>query len=261
MASFTDLFIRRPILALAVSLLIFLIGMRAMMELPTRQFPLTTNTVITIMTNYPGAPADLMQGFITTPIEQAVASIEGLDYLRSTTVQGVSRIQAFIKLNYSPGQAMTDVMAKVNQVKYQLPREATDPVIIRSTGDTFGAVFMNFASDITPTAQIYDYVKRVVVPMLSTIQGVGEVQVVGSAPMAMRIWLDPGRMTARGVTADDVTNAIRANNFQSAPGQARVCTWCRASPPKPASPAWKISRRWWSRRRTARWSASRISPK
>jgi len=120
---------------------------------------------------------------------------------------------------------------------------------------------MNFASDVTPTAAIYDYVKRVVVPMLSTIEGVGEVQAVGSSPMAMRIWLDPGRMTARGVTADDVTNAIRANNFQSAPGQAKGVFVVSNITAETGFPASKNSRKWWSRHRTAHWYGSRISPK
>ena len=220
MGNFTDIFIRRRTLSLVVSLLIFLIGLRAMMELGMRQFPHTIDTVITVETTYPGASAELMQGFITTPIEQAIATIEGLDYLESTSSSGRSRIRAHIELNYSPGQAMTDVMATVQQVKYQLPREANDPVITRTTGDSFATLFMNFTSDVTPRPLVYDYVKRVVTPMLASVDGVGNVRQVG-APLAMRIWLNPARMTARNVTAEDVTRAIRANNFQSAPGAVK----------------------------------------
>jgi multidrug efflux pump len=221
MAHFTDIFIRRPVLAIVVSLLIFLIGMRAFMELQLRQYPMMTNTVITITTSYPGAPPDLIQGFITTPIEQAVSSIEGLDYVTSSSIQSTSKVSVYVKLNYSPGQAMTDVMAKVQQVKYQLPKEATDPVIIRTTGERFGTMFLNAYSDTIPRSIMYDYVNREIVPLMAAIPGVGEVQVIGATPPAMRIWLDPDRMAARNVNADDVANAIRANNFQSAPGETK----------------------------------------
>jgi multidrug efflux pump len=219
--NFTDLFIRRPILSIVVSLLILLVGMRAVYDLPLRQFPELTNTVITINTSYPGAPAELMQGFITTPIEQAVAAVDGVDYLTSSSTQSASTVTAYMKLNADPGDAMTEVMSKVQQVKYQLPREAADPIITKSVGQSVQALYMAFSSPDMPSAAISDYITRVVKPLLSTVEGVASVDIIGGQIYAMRLWLDPDRMAARSVTADQVAAAIRANNFQSAPGQAK----------------------------------------
>src|SRR6202051_31085 len=154
---FTDIFIRRPVLALVVSLLILLIGLKAMMSLPIRQFPRLHNTTITVSTVYPGASPDLIQGFITTPIEQAVASAEGIDYLTSSSIQGISTVTAYIRLNYDPSQAMTDVMAKVQQVKYQIPNQAQDPVILKSTGQTTAVMYIGFSSSELSSAAISDY--------------------------------------------------------------------------------------------------------
>ena len=219
--NFTDLFIKRPILAVVVSMLILLVGLRSLVSLPLRQYPLITNTTISITTAYPGATADLIQGFISTPIEQAVASVDGLDYVTSVSNQSVSTVTAFIKLNRDPNAAMTDVMAKVQQVKFQIPREANDPVIVKSTGDQFGVMYISVVSPTLSGPAISDYVNRVVKPIMATVEGVAEVQVFGATNLAMRLWMDPERMAARGVSADDVANAIRANNFQTAPGQAK----------------------------------------
>jgi multidrug efflux pump len=219
--SFTDLFIRRPILSVVVSVLILLVGLRAVFDLPLRQFPELTNTVITVTTAYPGAPSELMQGFITTPIEQAVAAVDGVDYITSSSGQSVSAVTAYIKLNHDPGDAMTEVMSKVQEVKYQLPREANDPVITKSVGQSVQSMYMSFSSPELPGAAISDYITRVVRPLISTVEGVASVEIIGGQVFAMRLWLDPGRMAARGVTADQVAAAIRANNYQSAPGQAK----------------------------------------
>ena len=143
---FTDIFIQRPVLALVVSLLILLIGLKAMFGLPIRQFPKLSNTTITVTTIYPGASPELMQGFITTPIEQAVATAEGIDYLTSSSIQGTSTVTAYIRLNYDPNQAMTDIMAKVQQVKYLLPQESQDPIIIKATGQTTAVMYIGFSS-------------------------------------------------------------------------------------------------------------------
>ncbi len=218
---FTDLFIRRPILAVVVSLLILLIGLRAVFDLPLRQYPLVTNTVITVSTVYPGAPAELMQGFITTPIEQAIASVDGIDFVTSSSVQSSSTVTINLKLNTNPGDAMTEVMAKVQQVKYQLPKEANDPIVTKTTGQQIGIMYIAFTSDTLSAAATTDYINRVAKPMLMTVEGVGEAEIIGGQSFAMRLWLDPNRMAARGVTADDIATAIRANNFQSAPGQAK----------------------------------------
>jgi len=219
--SFTDIFIRRPVLALVVSLLILLIGLRAMMGLPIRQFPKLSNTTITITTIYPGATADLMQGFIATPLAQAVATAEGIDYLTSNSVQGTSTITAYIRLDFDPDQALTEVMAKVQQVKYLIPTGAQDPIITKATGQTTAVMYIGFSSNELSSAAISDYLTRVVQPLLVTVPGVASADILGGQVFAMRLWLDPVRMAARGITASDVSAAIQANNYQSAPGQAK----------------------------------------
>src|SRR5215475_13231178 len=191
---FTDIFIRRPVLSVVVSLLILLIGARALYSLPIRQYPQLSNTLITITTIYPGASSDLMQGFITQPIAQAVATAEGLDYLTSNSIQGTSTISAYIRLNYDPNKAMTDIMAKAQQVKYRLPKEAYDPVITKSTGENTDLMYIGFSSPQLSGAAITDYLSRVVQPLLTTIDGVVDAE---------------------------LATAIQANNFQSAPGQAK----------------------------------------
>jgi multidrug efflux pump len=219
--SFTDIFIRRPVLALVVSLLILLIGLKAMTGLQIRQYPKLSNTTITVTTTYPGASPDLMQGFITTPISQAVSSAEGIDYLTASSIQGTSTVTAYIRLNYDPSQALTDIMAKVQQVKFQLPKESQDPIIIKSTGQTTAVMYIGFASPELSSAAISDYLTRVVQPLLATVDGVASADILGGQTFAMRLWLDPARMAARGISAGDVATAIRANNFQSAPGQVK----------------------------------------
>ncbi|HEY1796303.1 MAG TPA: efflux RND transporter permease subunit, partial [Stellaceae bacterium] len=218
---FTDIFIKRPVLALVVSLLILLIGLKAMFGLPIRQFPKLSNTTITVTTAYPGASPDLVQGFITTPLEQAIATAEGIDYMTSTSVLSTSTITAYIKLNYDPSKALTDVMAKVQQVKYLIPTAAQDPIILKSTGQTTAVMYIGFSSDELQPAAISDYLTRVVQPLLSTVDSVASADILGGQTFAMRLWLDPARMAARGITADDVATAIQVNNFQAAPGQAK----------------------------------------
>src|SRR5437660_12117773 len=218
---FTDLFIRRPVLALVVSLLILLIGLKCMLGLQIRQYPRLYNTTITVTTVYPGASPDLIQGFITTPIEQAVATAEGIDYLTSSSVQGTSTVTAYIRLNYDPSQALTDIMAKVQQVKYLMPTQAQDPIILKATGQTTAVMYIGFASAELQSAAISDYLTRVVQPLLSTVDGVASADILGGQTFAMRLWLDPAQMAARGISAADVAAAIRANTYQSAPGQAK----------------------------------------
>jgi len=219
--SFTDIFIKRPVLAVVVSLLILLIGFKAATSLPIRQYPKLTNTVITVTTVYPGASPDLMQGFITTPIEQAVASAEGIDYMTSASTQGQSLISVYVKLNADPNAALTEVLSKVNSVKYLIPREANDPVILKSTGETTAVMYLGFSSEELSGSAISDYLTRAVQPVLSTVDGVANAEILGGQTFAMRLWLDPVRMNGRGVSSDDVVNAIRANNFQAAAGQTK----------------------------------------
>jgi multidrug efflux pump len=218
---FTDLFIRRPVLSLVVSLLILLIGGRAMYGLQIRQYPKLSNTTITVTTIYPGASPDLVEGFITTPIEQAVSTAEGIDYLTSNSVLSTSTVTAYIKLNYDPSRALTDVISKVQQVKYQIPKEAQDPIVVKATGQTTAVMYIGFASPTLQPAAISDYLTRVVQPLMATVDGVASADILGGQTFAMRLWLDPTRMAARNITADDVSAAIQANNFQSAPGQAK----------------------------------------
>ena len=219
--AFTDIFIKRPVLALVVSLLILLIGFKAATSLGVRQYPKLSNTVVTVTTSYPGASPALMQGFVTQPIEQAVASAEGVDYITSSSVQGMSTISVFVKLNFDPNSALTEVMSKVNSVKYLIPRESNDPVITKSTGQTTAVMYLGFSSGELTGPQISDYLTRVVQPVLSTVDGVASADILGAQTLATRIWLDPARMAGRNVSADDVAAAIRANNFQAAAGQAK----------------------------------------
>src|SRR3982075_3706263 len=196
---FTDIFIRRPVLALVVSLLILLIGLKAMLGLQIRQYPRHYNTTITVTTTYPGASPDLIQGFIPTPMEQAVATAEGTDYLTSNSIQGTSPVTAYIRLNYDPSQALTDVMAKVQQVKYLIPSQAQDPVILKSTGQTTAVMYIGFSSPELASAASSDYLTRVVQPLLSTVDGVASAAILGGQTFAMRLWLRPARTASRGV--------------------------------------------------------------
>ncbi len=221
MSSFTDIFVRRPVLASVVSLLILLVGAQAGFKLQIRQYPELSQTTITITTAYPGANADLIKGFITTPLEQAVASTEGIDTLVANSQQNVSTITLNMRLNASPDRAVADVLSKIQQVKTQLPRDAQDPVVVKQTGQGYALLYMSFNSDVLTAAQITDYLTRVVQPKLQTIDGVANAQILGGQTFAMRIWLDPTKMASRGVTPSDVRNALVINNFTSAAGQIK----------------------------------------
>ncbi|WP_219216856.1 MexW/MexI family multidrug efflux RND transporter permease subunit [Variovorax boronicumulans] len=218
---FTDLFVRRPVLALVVSTLILLLGARALGDLPVRQYPLTESTTLTITTQYPGASPELMQGFVTQPIAQAVATIENVDYLSSTSTLGRSVVSVRMKLNADANQALTQAMAQVSQVKYRLPAEAFDPVILRSSGEATAVAYVGFSSKTMPIPALTDYLSRVVQPQFASIPGVSSVDVSGGQTLAMRVWLDPNRMAARGISAGELADALRQNNVQAAPGQVK----------------------------------------
>jgi hydrophobe/amphiphile efflux-1 (HAE1) family protein len=221
MSSITDIFVRRPVLATVVSLLILLCGLQSFYKLQIRQFPELSSTTITITTVYLGANADLIKGFITTPLEQAVASTEGIDTLVSTSQQNQSVITLNLLLNANPDRAVADVLSKINQVKSVLPREAQDPMVVKQTGQGYALLYMSFNSKVLSASQITDYLTRVVQPRLQTIDGVANAQILGGQTFAMRIWLDPNRMAARGITPLDVRAALAANNFISAAGQIK----------------------------------------
>lgn len=216
-----DIFIRRPVLAAVVSLLILAVGLYALSTLQVRQYPELENTVITITTTYPGADANLMQGFVTEPIEKAVATADGIDYLTSTSAQGQSTIQVYVRLNYDPNAAMTDVTAKVNQVRAQLPADINDPVLLKATGQTFASMYLAFYSSVLSQEQITEYVTRVVQPRLSVVAGVASPDVLGQRTFAMRVWLDPQKMAQFGLTAGEVVAALQANNFTAAAGATK----------------------------------------
>src|SRR6201987_1513715 len=217
----TDIFIKRPVLSVVVSLLILLIGFKAATSLPIRQYPKLSNTVVNVTTVYPGASANLIQGFITTPIEQAVASAEGVDYITSSSVQGTSTIQVYVKLNFDPNQALTEVLAKVNSVKYLIPKESNDPIVTKTRGKTTAVMYLGFSSEELSGSAISDYLTRVVQPVLSTVDGVASADILGAQNFAMRLWLDPVKMAGRNISPGDVQAAIQANNFQAAAGQAK----------------------------------------
>ncbi len=218
---FTDLFIKRPVLAMVISLLIFLFGINAIYKMQIRQYPRMDNTVITIMTGYPGADADLIAGFITSPIENAVASAEGIDYMTSSSTQGLSTITLNIKLNFDPQVAFTDVMSKVQQTINQLPKEAQQPVILKTSDSSTALMYISLDSTEMTPQQITDYATRVVQPQLQTVDGVAKAEILGGATYAMRIFLNPVKMAALGVSPSDVSVVLAKNNFLTAAGNTK----------------------------------------
>jgi multidrug efflux pump len=217
---FTDIFIRRPVLAISISLMIALLGLQAIFKMQVRQYPDMTNTVVTISTAYYGASADLIQGFITQPLEQAIAQADNIDYITAKSIMGMSTITVQMKLNTNPNAALADILAKVNSVRAQLPQDTQDPTISLSTGGGTGVLYLGFTSKTLSSSQITDYIERVVKPQLFTVGGVAKVDMYGGVPFALRVWLDPQKMAAFNLSASDVTHVLQANNYQSAVGQA-----------------------------------------
>jgi multidrug efflux pump len=218
---FTDLFIERPVLSAVVSLLILVLGLRAISQLPVSQFPQTENAVVTISTAYYGADANTIAGFITQPLEAAIAQAQGIDYLSSSSSTGVSVITATLRLNYDSSRAMTEINTQVNSVRNQLPPQAQQPVITVAVGQTVDAMYLGYFSDTIPANSVTDYLIRVVQPKLDAIDGVQIAEVLGARLFALRAWLDPARMAAHGVAADDVYAALGANNYLAAVGQSK----------------------------------------
>jgi multidrug efflux pump len=219
---FTDLFVKRPVLAIVVNLVIIIAGLYAIRSLSVRQYPRSDTSVISISTVYVGANADLVRGYITTPLERVIASADGIDYMESTSAQGLSTITVHLKLNYDTTAALTQVQAKVQQVKNDLPPEAQVPVIDLETADQqFAAMYIGFASSNLDQNQITDYLTRVVQPKLSAINGVQRADILGNRTFAMRIWLKPEEMAARGISPSDVNDALAKNNYLSALGATK----------------------------------------
>lgn len=218
---FTDIFIQRPVLASVVSLLILLAGLRSIGVLTVRQYPESRSAVVTVSTVYAGADAQLVQGFITTPLEREIAAADGIDYLESSSLQGISVISAYLELNYDPWDALTQITSKVNRVRNQLPAGSEDPTIDIAIGETTADMYISFDSETLPQNQITDYLVRVVQPRIEAVEGVQDAEIIGGRFLAMRIWLDPVHMTALGVTPGEVRAALAANNYQAAVGRTK----------------------------------------
>ena len=218
---FTDVFVDRPVLATVLSLLILLIGVRSLGLLELREYPRADRAVIMVTTAYPGADASLVQSFITTPLQRAIAEAEGIDYLISTSRPGVSIIEATMQLNRDPNVAIAEIQAKVASQRNQMPREATDPVIDLRTGSSFALMYLAFVSETMNPSQISDYLLRSALPRLQAVDGVAKATINGNQNFAMRVWLDPERMVALGVTAADVRTALQKNNFLAGVGQTK----------------------------------------
>jgi multidrug efflux pump len=218
----TDLFIRRPVIALVVNLVIVIAGVQAIRTLIVRQYPKSENASVTVTTVYVGASADLVRGFITTPLERSIAAADGIDYLESQSSQGVSLIRARLKLNYDATKALAEIGSKVDQVRGDLPPEAQVPVInIESADSQFASAYLSFSSQFLAQNEITDYLVRAVQPRLSAIDGVQRADILGARTFAMRIWLKPDRLAALNVSPDAVRQALAANNYLAAVGQAK----------------------------------------
>src|SRR5207342_2741009 len=209
---FTDLFVKRPVLAVVVSLIILLAGLQSIRTLSVRQYPRSDISVVRIATVYVGANADLVRGFITTPLERVIASADGIDYMESSSAQSLSTITVHLKLNYDTNAALTQIQAKVAQVRNDLPPEAEAPTIDLQTADNqFAAIYLGFSSaDLDPN-QVTDYLTRVVQPKLSAISGVQRADILGARTFAMRVWLQPDRMAAHGISPSMVRDALARN--------------------------------------------------
>ncbi|NDC38625.1 MAG: multidrug efflux protein, partial [Proteobacteria bacterium] len=220
--AFTDIFVRRPVLATCVNLLVLIAGIQAIQKLVVRQYPKSDLAVVTVKTVYVGASADLVRGFVSTPIERVIASADGVDYLESSSAQGLSTITAHLRLNYNTNDALTQIQSKVAQVRNDLPPEAEAPVInVEMSDNRFASMYLSFYSQDMDQNQITDYLTRVVQPQLSAIQGVQRADILGARTFAMRVWLKPDRMAAVGLSPEDVRAALAANNFLSAIGSTK----------------------------------------
>ena len=218
----TDLFIRRPVVATVVNLIILLAGFEAIHSLNVRQYPRSDIAVISVKTIYVGASADLVRGFLTAPLERVIASADGIDYIDSQSAQGLSIITVHLKLNYDTNAALTQIQAKVAQVRNDLPPEAEAPIIDLTTSDTqFALMYISFVADDLDRNQITDYLTRVVQPKLTAVSGVQRADILGARVFAMRIWLKPDRMSALNISPSDVNAALAANNYLSALGTTK----------------------------------------
>ena len=219
--NFTDIFIRRPVLASVVSLLILVLGLRAYTVLPILQYPRTENAIVTVTTIYYGADPDVVAGFITTPLENAIAQANGIDYMSSVSQSGVSTISIYLRLNYDADKALTEINTKINSVLNQLPTGTLQPTLTVKVGQTIDAMYIGFNSDTLAPNQITDYLVRVVQPKLQAVPGVQTAELLGQKVFALRAWLDPQKLAAFGLTAADVSLALTANDYISGIGSTK----------------------------------------
>src|SRR5580692_6776683 len=218
---FTDIFIRRPVLATVVSLMILVLGIRSESALPILQYPRTQNAVVTVMTTYYGADPDVIAGFVTTPLENAIAQANGIDYMQSTSQSGVSTITVYLRLNYDADKALTEINTKIASVLNQLPSGTQQPVLTVKVGQTIDAMYIGFNSSVLGPNQITDYLVRVVQPKLQAVPGVQTAELLGGKYFALRAWLDPEKLAAQSLTAADVAQALQANNYISGVGTTK----------------------------------------
>src|ERR1700704_4728444 len=219
--NFTDIFIRRPVLATVVSLMILVLGLRAAASLPILQYPRTENAVVTVATTFYGADPDVVAGFITTPLENAIAQANGIDYMSSTSLSGVSTITVYLRLNYDADKALTEIKTKIASVLSQLPTGTQQPNLTVRVGQSIDAMYIGFNSTVLEPNQITDYIVRVVQPKLQSVPGVQTAEILGGKYFALRAWLDPDKLAAYGLTATDVSQALAANNYISGLGNTK----------------------------------------
>src|ERR1700722_10776728 len=222
MKSFTDLFIRRPVLAIVTSLIILIAGLQAIRSLNVRQYPLSEMATVTVSTVYVGASADLVRGFVTQPLERAIAAADGIDYMESVSKLGLSTITVHLRLNYDSKKGLAEISTKVDQVRNILPPEAEIPTLAIATADSqYASAYLSFSSDILAANQITDYIVRVIQPRLTAIEGVQSADILGGRTFAMRIWLKPDRLAAFNISPNEVRTVLAANNFLSAIGHTK----------------------------------------
>src|SRR5437868_182203 len=222
MKSFTDLFIKRPVLAMVVSFVILIAGLQAMKTINVRQYPRSDIAAITVTTVYVGADAELVRGFITTPLERAIAAADGIDYMQSQSQQGVSTITVRLKLNYDAHKALSDISSRVDAIRRDLPPEAEIPVIaIQAADSQFASAYLSFTSNILQPNEVTDYLVRLVQPRLTSVGGVQKADILGGRTFAMRIWMKPERMAALNISPTDVRDALSRNNFLAAVGNTK----------------------------------------
>jgi len=217
----TDYFIKRPVLSLVISTMIVLLGVQAFFNTQVRQYPELETSIISITTAYPGASAELIQGFISTPIQQAVSSTEGIDFVRSSSRNSVSVVEVHMKLGVDADIALTEVSTKVGSIRGELPVESEDPIIAKQSAEGFALAYYSFYSETLSDVEVTDYLLRTIQPALSTVKGVAQAEILGGKTYSMRVWMDPVRMSAHKVSAADIVNAIGNENYQSAAGQTR----------------------------------------